>query len=79
MDIEIVVDEFGPDWIMVHANLSEFRKEVELERLPDLVSKSVIAWLRMHPELKVRATLPIVEGGSTVACHVWLERRELGG
>jgi len=33
----------------------------------------VTAWLKQTPSLKVRATLPIVANGNTVAVHVWFD------
>jgi hypothetical protein len=73
MGIDVVVDELSNDWLMIHPVLSDFRKEVELERLPDLINQTLIAWLRMRPSRRVRSTLAIVEGGSTIAIQVWLE------
>lgn len=75
MNIDVVVEELAPDWAVIHPVLTEFQKEVELERLPALIGQSLVAWLRERPEMKVRSTLGIVEGGSTVAVHVWLDTR----
>jgi hypothetical protein len=73
MGIDVVVDELAADWVMIHPVLSDFRKEVELERLPGLLNQTLIAWLRERPSAKVRSTLGVVEGGSTIALHVWLD------
>lgn len=69
--IEVVIDESRPGWAIIRAPLSEFRKNVELERLPDLLDKSVTMWLAARPLAKVRAVLPIVEHGFTTTLHIW--------
>lgn len=43
------------------------------EDLPLYLSKAVAAWQKQNPMLKVRATLPIVANGNTIAVHVWFE------
>lgn len=43
------------------------------ENLPLYLSKTIAAWLNQTPSLTVRATLPIVQNGNTVAVHVWFE------
>jgi hypothetical protein len=43
------------------------------EELPLYLSQSVSAWLRQTPTLTVRATLPIVSNGNTIAVHVWFD------
>ena len=43
------------------------------EDLPLYLSKTVAAWLKQTPSLTVRATLPIVANGNTIAVHVWFE------
>ena len=73
MGIDVVVEELAEDWVMIHPVLSEFRKEVELERLPGLINQTLVAWLRERPSLKVRSSLDVVEGGSTIAVHVWFD------
>ena len=45
----------------------------EPEDLPLHLSKAVAAWQKQNPMLKVRATLPIVRNGNTVAVHVWFD------
>ena len=43
------------------------------EQLPLYLSKAVTAWLKQTPSLTVRATLPIVANGNTIAVHVWFD------
>jgi hypothetical protein len=74
MDIVINVEEIAKDWVVIRPALSEFRKEVELERLPLLINKTLVAWLKERPSLKVRSTLGIVERGWTVALHIWFDQ-----
>lgn len=42
-------------------------------QLPLYLSKEVAAWQKQNPMLAVRATLPIVANGNTIAVHVWFE------
>jgi hypothetical protein len=37
------------------------------------LSKAVAAWQQQNSMLTVRATLPIVANGNTIAVHVWFE------
>jgi hypothetical protein len=69
--IEVTVDEPKSGWAIIRDPLSEFRKNVELERLPGLLDRTLTTWLVARPEVRVRATLPIVEEGFTTALHVW--------
>jgi len=41
--------------------------------LPLYLSKAVAAWQKQNPMLTVRATLPIVANGNTIATHVWFD------
>lgn len=41
--------------------------------LPLYLSQTVTAWLKQNPMLTVRAVLPIVSGGNTIAIHVWFD------
>jgi len=41
--------------------------------LPLYLSRAVAAWQKQNPMLTVRATLPIVANGNTMAMHVWFE------
>ena len=43
------------------------------EDLPLYLSKAVAAWQKQTPTLRVRATLPIVANGNTIAGHVWFD------
>ena len=43
------------------------------EDLPLYLSKAVSPWQKQTPTLKVRATLPIVANGNTIAVHVWFD------
>ena len=71
--IQLVVEELRPDWVVIRAALSEFRKQVELERLPGLLDRTLTAWLQERPMLRVRSALGVVEDGFTVALHIWFD------
>ena len=70
----IVRVEERPGWIRVHAVFpTEFQRQVELERLPGLIDRTLTDYLTKHPAIRVRATLPILDDGFTVAVHVWYD------
>jgi hypothetical protein len=71
--IEVTIDELRPGWAIIRVPLSEFRKNVELERLPGLLDRTLTTWLAARPDVRVRAALPIVEDGFTTALHIWWE------
>ncbi|MDR3635087.1 MAG: hypothetical protein P4L84_14880 [Isosphaeraceae bacterium] len=72
-ELRITVEELRPDWVTIRPELSDFRKMVELERIPNLLEQTLIAWLKGHPKAKVRAALGLVEDGFTIAVHLWLD------
>jgi hypothetical protein len=51
----------GPGHIAIQSALEEFRRSVEVERLPDLAGQTLADWLQNHPGVKDRAALPIAE------------------
>ncbi len=71
--IEVTIDEPRPGWAVFRVPLSGFRKNMELERLPGLLDRSLSFWLQHRPTARIRAALPIVEDGFTTALHVWWE------
>jgi hypothetical protein len=61
------LEELGPGWIIVGVPLSEFRKNVELERLSWLLDRTLTMGLGARPNVRVRAAFLIVEDGFTTA------------
>ena len=43
------------------------------DRVPAFLNLDVIRWLKENKQIRVRATLPMVENGNTVAIHVWYD------
>ncbi|MEO6807572.1 MAG: hypothetical protein ABI353_00465 [Isosphaeraceae bacterium] len=71
--VEILVEE-RPGWIRVHAVFpTEFQRQVELERLPGLIDRTLTDYLSKHTPIKVRAILPIHDDGFTIAVHLWYD------
>ena len=71
--VEVVVEE-RPGWVKVYAVFpSEFQRQVEFERTPALIDRTLTHWLQGHLGIHVRATLPILDGGFTVAVHLWYD------
>ena len=54
--------------------MSEFRKQAEIEIVTKALSMALADWTREHPQCRVRETLAILQGGYTVAIHVWFDR-----
>ncbi len=47
--VEVVVEE-RPGWVKVHAVFpSEFQRQVEFERTPGLIDRTLTHWLHGHP------------------------------
>jgi hypothetical protein len=42
-------------------------------RVGEFLNIDFMRWLRQNSTFKVRATLPIVANGNTVAIHVWFD------
>ena len=68
--IDIGVVEMGRGWVLFRAGIGP---STDLERVPGLVSESLVQWLGSHPGVRVRTTLPIAQAGFTVAVHVWYD------
>lgn len=68
---EISIDriELGPGWACFRAG----QKNPAPELLPTYLNHVFFSWLQRNQEFTVRATLPIVENGNTVAIHVWYD------
>ena len=58
--------DMGPGWAAFVASGTPPKPE----DLPLYLSKAVAAWMKQTPSLTVRATLPIVANGNTMAVHV---------
>jgi hypothetical protein len=69
--IAVTITEPRTGWGIIRVPLSEFRKNVELERLPGLLDKTLTGWLLEHPRANIRAAMPIVEDGFTTSLHFW--------
>jgi hypothetical protein len=62
-------DELAKGWLYVHAETPP----TDPARLPYLLNDAFCRWLKQNPNATVRAVLPIVAGGNTVAIHVFLD------
>ena len=65
---KITIDriDMGAGWVC-------FKPASHLPDRPAYLHHAFFTWLQRNHEFKVRATLPIVEHGSTVTIHVWFE------
>jgi hypothetical protein len=71
--VTVTAKTLRPGWVSIQPELSEFRKLMEMERLPLLLEKSLVAWGLENPDAKVRAAIGFVEDGFTIAIHVWYD------
>jgi len=62
-------DQLAKDWFYVHAE----NPPADPSRLPHLLNHAFTRWLKQNPNLKVRATLPILAAGNTLAIHVFCD------
>ena len=67
--ILIHCDELAKGWVYIHAETPP----ADPSRLPYMLNDAFCRWLKQNPNAKVRATLPIVAGGNTVAIHVFFD------
>jgi len=71
--VTVVIEE-RPGWIRVHGVFpTDFQREVEMERLPALIDRTLTDYLAKHPPIKVRSVLPILDDGFTIAVHLWFD------
>jgi hypothetical protein len=68
--IDIGVVESGRGHVLFRAGIGP---STHVERVPGLLGETLVQWLGAHPNVRVRTALPIVQGGSTVAIHLWYE------
>lgn len=65
--ITIVATQLADGW--VYFNTSDPRSD----ELPNYLNKSLVDWLKAHPNAKPRATLPIIAEGDLIAIHLWFD------
>ena len=68
--IEVQRLDMATGWVIFQATPET---DPRPDRLPYALNQSVTAWARQNPTLCIRATLPIVSQGNTVAIHVWFD------
>jgi hypothetical protein len=66
--IDVGVVEMGQGWVQFRAGIGP---STDFERVPGLLGETMVGWLGAHPGVRVRTALPIVQGGYTVAIHLW--------
>jgi hypothetical protein len=65
-DFTIDAEQPGPGWLLFRV------KDAEAD--PSLpIHLCLTAWLEQNRNVRVRAALPIVTGGMTVAVHLWYD------
>jgi len=68
---QITIDriEMGIGWACFQAG----KKKPPADKLPGYLHHAFYTWLQRNQEFTVRAALPIIEQGNTVAIHVWFD------
>ena len=68
---QVTIDrvELAPGWSFFEAG----KNPPQFDKLPHLLNRSLIDWLRANPDLVVRTTLAITTAGTTVGIHVWYD------
>ena len=67
--VNIDFNTLGPGWVVVEAG----DPTPEFGDMPELLHRSLVPWLQEHPQITVRAVLPITNAGLTVAIHIWFD------
>jgi hypothetical protein len=62
--------DIEPGWCLFKANDDATPPP---DKLPLYLHDMFHKWLKRNKELSIRTTLPIVQGGNTVAIHVWFD------
>lgn len=44
-----------------------------------IINQALLDWLKGHPGVRVRAVLPITQGGQTTAVHLWYDQSDTAG
>ncbi len=68
-EVKIQATVIGPGWVVFEVVVSSpgnFPAGYWIHR-------SMIEWLRERPQVKVRASVPIMASGETVAIHLWFD------
>ena len=68
--ILIHCDELAKGWVYVHAETPP----ADPSKLPYMLNDAFSRWLKQNPNTTVRAVLPIVADGNTVAIHVLFDK-----
>jgi hypothetical protein len=70
-DTQFTIDriDLGTGWVCFQAG----DKPPPPEELPGYLSQTLCTWLQRNPQFVVRAALPIMVAGNTVAIHVWFD------
>ncbi len=70
-EIKVTIDrvDMGTGWVCFQAG----DKPPPPDQLPAFLNQTLYTWLKRNPEFRLRAVLPIVEGGNTVLIHVWFD------
>lgn len=59
----------APGWVIYHVG----EPPPAAEDVPFALNHHLMQDLQEHPSIRVRAALPILQGGNTVAIHLWYD------
>jgi hypothetical protein len=67
--VRIHTTQIAHGYVIIHAD----DIKTIVDGTPVFVSLTLEKWLKDNPTVRVRATLPIVKDGQTIAVHVWFD------
>jgi hypothetical protein len=70
-DDQVIIErvEMGTGWVCFRPGA----KTPNADRLPGYLNRTLCIWLKQNPGLSVRAAIPIMENGNTIAIHIWFD------
>jgi hypothetical protein len=66
----IVTHSNGDGYILITAE----RLDKLTDQTPVFISRTLESWQKENPACRVRCAAPIVNGGQTIAMHIWFDK-----
>ncbi len=65
--VKIDLCVMGPGWIAIEGG----NPPPEPDQMAHFLCRTLNTWLKENPQVKVRATLPVIRNGNMMAIHIW--------
>ena len=69
--VTVQFDRPRPGWVVLHIKEATVGLDLSLH-----LHRALTEWLTSNPGVRVRAALPIVTNGQTLAVHIWHDGQE---